>query len=72
VILFGCHPGREEGDLCDREARGTAGGWRWWGWMLWQGAVVCAAGKGPEEQGDEKAAEMDAFMRSSGVYVEER
>jgi hypothetical protein len=40
--------------------------------MLWQGAAVRAVGKGPEKQGDEKAAEMDALMRCSSAHVEER
>jgi hypothetical protein len=39
--------------------------------MLWQGAVACMVGKGPEEQGDEEAVEMDTFMRCSGVHAEE-
>ncbi|KAH9971765.1 hypothetical protein BGW80DRAFT_1253226 [Lactifluus volemus] len=38
------------------EVRGTAGGQRQQEWILWQGAAVRVVGKGPEEQGDEKAA----------------
>ncbi|KAH9971968.1 hypothetical protein BGW80DRAFT_1446188 [Lactifluus volemus] len=41
-------------------------------WMLWQGAVACMVGKGPEKQGDEEVVEMDAFMRCSGAHVKER
>ncbi|KAH9960589.1 hypothetical protein BGW80DRAFT_1256116 [Lactifluus volemus] len=54
------------------EVRGTAGGWRWQEWMLWQGKVAHVAGKGPEKQGDEEVVEMDVFMRCSSVHVEER
>ncbi|KAH9958170.1 hypothetical protein BGW80DRAFT_1256989 [Lactifluus volemus] len=66
------HAHSKEWCMHDSEVRETAEGQSWQEWMLWQGAVVCTVGKRPEEQGDEEAAEMDAFMRCSGVHAEER
>jgi hypothetical protein len=40
--------------------------------MLWKGTAACAAGKGSDEQGDEKAVKIDTFMRCSGTHAEER